>query len=82
VGLAVTRDGWPVRPWVFPGHTVDVTTGAQVKADLRGWQLSRGVCVGEAGMVSQEHLTTLSASGGQYLLCLPMRRGDEVTREV
>jgi hypothetical protein len=82
VGLAVTRDGLPVRHWVFPGHTVDVTTVAQVKADLRGWQLSRCVFVGDAGMVSQENLTALSASGGKYILCMPMRRGDEVTREV
>jgi len=51
VGWAVTRDGLPVRHWVFPGHTVDVTTVAQVKADIRGWHLSRWVCVGDAGMV-------------------------------
>jgi hypothetical protein len=82
IGLAVTRDGLPVRHWVFPGNTVDVTTVAQVKADLRGWKLSRCVFVGDAGMVSQENLTTLSASGGQYILCMPMRRGDEVTTEV
>jgi hypothetical protein len=82
VGLAVTRDGLPVRHWVFPGNTVDVTTVAQVKADLRGWQLSRCVFVGDAGMVSQDNLTKLSASGGKYILCMPMRRGDEVTREV
>jgi hypothetical protein len=82
VGLAVTRDGLPVRHWVFPGHTVDVTTVAQVKADLRGWHLSRCVCGRCGGMVSQEKLTTLSASGGNYLRCLPRRRGDEVTREV
>jgi hypothetical protein len=24
IGLAVTRDGLPVRHWVFPGNTVDV----------------------------------------------------------
>lgn len=82
VGLAVTRDGLPVRHWVFPGHTVDVSTVAQVKDDLRGWQLNRCVFVGDAGMVSQENLTTLGESGGKYILCRPMRRGDEVTREV
>jgi hypothetical protein len=82
IGLAVTRDGLPVRHWVFPGNTVDVTTVAQVKADLRGWKLSRCVFVGDAGMVSQANLTTLSESGGQYILCMPMRRGDEVTTEV
>ncbi len=42
VGLAVTRDGFPVRHWVFPGNTVDVTTVKRIKADLKGWQLSRG----------------------------------------
>jgi hypothetical protein len=26
VGLAVTRDGFPVKSWVFPGNTADVTT--------------------------------------------------------
>lgn len=82
VGLAVTRDGLPVRHWVFPGNTVDVSTVAQVKDDLRGWQLSRCVFVGDAGMVSQENLTKLGQSGGKYILCMPMRRGDEVTREV
>ena len=82
IGLAVTRDGLPVRHWVFPGHPVDVSTMAQVKDDLRGWKLSRGVCVGEAGMVAQGHLNTLSESGGQYILCMPMHRGDEVTTAV
>jgi hypothetical protein len=82
IGLAVTRDGLPVSHWVFPGHTVDVTTVAQVKADLKGWKLSRCVFVGDAGMVSQANLKTLSESGGKYILCMPMRRGDEVTTEV
>jgi DDE family transposase len=82
IGLAVTRDGLPVHHWVFPGNTVDVTTGAQVKDDLKGWKLSRCVFVGDAGMVSQENLKTLSESGGKYILCMPMRRGDEVTTEV
>src|SRR5215475_348571 len=82
VGLAVTRDGLPVRHWVFPGNTVDVSTVAQVKDDLRGWKLSRCVFVGDAGMVSQDNLSKLSESGGKYILCMPMRRGDEVTREV
>jgi hypothetical protein len=82
IGLAVTRDGLPVRHWVFPGNTVDVTTVAQVKDDLRGWKLSRCVFVGDAGMVSQDNLDRLSKSGGKYILCMPMRRGDEVATEV
>jgi transposase len=65
IGLAVTRDGLPVRHWVFPGNTVDVSTVAQVKADLRGWKLSRCVLVGDAGMVSQDNLDLLSKSGAR-----------------
>jgi hypothetical protein len=82
IGLAVTRDGLPVRHWIFPGNTVDVSTVAQVKDDLRGWKLNRCVFVGDAGMVSQENLDRLSKSGGKYILCMPMRRGDEITHEV
>ena len=82
IGLAVTRDGVPVRHWVCPGNTVDVTTVAQVKDDLKGWKLSRCVFVGDAGMVSQENLERLSTSGGTYIVCMPMRRGDEVPHDV
>ena len=82
VGLAVTRDGFPVRHWVFPGNTVDVTTVGQVKADLKGWQLGRCVFVGDAGMVSAANLKTLGLGGGKYIVCMPMRRGDEVTESV
>ncbi|MDP4029707.1 MAG: IS1634 family transposase [Gallionella sp.] len=82
VGLAATRDGFPVRHWVFPGNTVDVTTVARVKKDLSGWQLTRCLFVGDAGMASQANLQTLSKGGGKYLLAMPMRRSDEVTEEV
>jgi hypothetical protein len=82
VGLAVTREGFPVRHWVFPGNTVDVTTIEQVKADLRGWQLTRCLFVGDAGMVSEANLEVLSRGAGKYLLCMPMRRGDEITKQV
>ncbi len=33
-------------------------------------------------MVSQDNLKRLSESRGKYILCMPMRRGDEVTKEV
>ena len=82
IGLAVTRDGLPVRPWGFPGHTVDVSTIAQVQDDRRGGHLSRGVLVGDAGRGSQDHLKQLSERGGQDSLCRPRRRGDEVTTGV
>ena len=82
IGLAVTRDGFPVRHWIFPGNTVDVTTVAKVKEDLKGWQLSRCVFVGDAGMVSAENLSTLARAGGKYIVCMPIHRGSEVAKEV
>lgn len=82
VGLAVTRDGLPVRSWVFPGNTADVTTVEKVKEDLRGWRLGRCVFVGDAGMNSEENRRTLALGGGKYILASRMRADDEVTREV
>jgi transposase len=82
VGLAVTRDGLPVRSWVFPGNTVDVTTVEKVKQDLRGWRLGRCVFVGDAGMNSEENRRTLALGAGKYILAARMRAGDEVTKEV
>ncbi len=82
VGLAVTREGFPIRHWVFPGNTVDVTTVKKVREDLRGWKLSRCIFVGDAGMVSQENLHMLRRGGGHYIVCMPLRRGDEVTTMV
>ena len=75
VGLAMTRDGLPVRAWVFRGNTVDVKTVAQVKADLRGWKLTPRVFVGDAGMVSEANLEALGPGGGKYILCMPIKRG-------
>ena len=82
IGLAVTRDGFPVRHWIFPGNRVDVTTVEQVKQDLKGWRLTRCVFVGDAGMVSKANLETLAKGGGRYIVCMPIYPGGEVEREV
>ncbi len=82
VGLAVTRDGLPVRSWVFPGNTTDVTTVQQVKEDLRGWRLGRCVFVGDAGMNSEDNRRELALGAGKYILASRMRAGDEVTTNV
>jgi len=82
VGLAMTRDGLPIRSWVFRGDKVDVQTVAKVREDLRGWKLTRSIFVGDAGMVSEDNLKALAAGGGKYIVCTPMMRGDEVTKFV
>jgi len=78
----VTRDGLPVRSWVFSGETSDVTTVEKVKADLRGWRLGRCVFVGDAGMNSEANRHTLALGNGKYILATKMRAGDAVTTEV
>jgi hypothetical protein len=82
VALAVTRDGMPVRSWVLPGDTADVTTVARIKDDLRAWRLGRCVFVGDAGMYSAENLTALSRGLGRYILAVPMRKVKEIEAEV
>jgi transposase len=82
VGLAVTRDGLPVRSWVFPGNTADVTTVKRVREDLRGWRLGRCVFVGDAGMNSEDNRHELALGNGKYILAARLRAGDEVTKEV
>jgi transposase len=76
--VAVTRDGFPVRHWVFPGNTVDVTRMAKVKEGLKGLQFIRCLFVGDAGMLSQANFQALAKGGGKYLMAMPIRRGDEV----
>ena len=82
VGLAVTREGLPVRSWVFSGNTSDMATVERVKNDLKGWKLGRCVFVGDAGMNSKENRCKLSLSNGKYILATKLRDGGEVTREV
>jgi hypothetical protein len=82
VALAVTRDGMPVRSWVLPGDTADVTTVAKIKDDLRAWRLGRCVFVGDAGMYSAENLAALSRGLGRYILAVPMRKVKEIEAEV
>jgi len=82
VGLAVTRDGIPVKSWVFPGNTADVFTIEHVKKDLRGWKLNRCIFVTDAGMSSEENLHTLSRGGGHYITAMSCIKGSEVVNEV
>jgi hypothetical protein len=82
IALAVTRDGMPVRSWILPGDTADVSTVARIKDDLRAWRLGRCVFVGDAGMYSAENLAALSRGLGRYILAVPMRKVKEIEAEV
>jgi len=68
VGLAVTREGIPVRCWVLPGNQHDSQRVAQVQQDLNNCKLGRVVWVMDRGMTSDENRRILQKAGGQYIL--------------
>jgi transposase len=82
IALAVTRDGLPVRSWVFPGQTADANTVARIKADLRDWNLGRALLVADAGINSHQNRLELAKAGGTYLLATRLGRQAEVKEEV
>jgi transposase len=67
IGLAVTREGIPVRCWCWPGNTNDMTVIKQVKDDLRGWRLGRVVTVVDRGFASDDNLAYLTRAGGHWI---------------
>src|SRR6266498_1419055 len=75
IGLAVTREGIPVRVWVWPGNTNDQTVIAQVKDDLAGWRLGRVVWVVDRGFSSDENLRYPTRAGGHWIAGEKMRDG-------
>ena len=82
IALAVTRDGVPVRSWVFPGATPDVTTVQTIKDDLRTMRLGRVLFVGDAGLYSRANLDELAKGAGRYILATPIGRVKEIRDEV
>ena len=75
IGLAVTKEGIPVRCWCWPGNTTDVTVLPQVKDDLRDWRLGRIVTVIDRGFSSEANLAYLKRAGGHYIAGERMRDG-------
>jgi len=75
IGLAVTREGIPVRVWVWPGNTNDMSVLKEVKDDMRGWRLGRVVTVVDRGFSSDENLRYLTRAGGHWIAGERMRDG-------
>lgn len=75
VGMAVTRDGIPVRCWAWPGNTADSALIRQVKDDMRDWSLARIVWVADRGFTSAENRRYLQRAGGHYILGEKLRGG-------
>ena len=68
IGLAVTREGIPVRCWVLPGNQNDAKCVDQVQKDLNNWKLGNVVWAMDRGMTSEENRRNLQRAGGHYIL--------------
>jgi hypothetical protein len=75
IGMAVTRDGIPLRAWCWPGNTADSALIRQVKDDLRGQALSRVVWVADRGFTSAENRRYLRKGGNHYIIGERLRSG-------
>jgi hypothetical protein len=68
IGLAVTRDGIPVRCWCWPGNTADSTLIGQVRQDMRDWALGKVIYVADRGFSSAGNRRRLQAGAGGYII--------------
>ena len=75
IGMAVTRDGIPLRVWCWPGNTADSALIRQVKDDMRHWSLSRVVWVADRGFTSAENRRYLRKGGNHYIIGERLRSG-------
>ena len=81
IGLAVTREGIPVRVWCWPGNTSDMSVISEVKDDLRGWRLGRVITVVDRGFSSDANLAYLTRTGGHWIAGERMRDGSADAQE-
>jgi len=75
IGLAVTKEGIPVRCWCWPGNTTDTTVLPEVKDSMRGWRLGRVITVVDRGFSSEANLAYLRRAGGHYIAGERIRDG-------
>jgi hypothetical protein len=68
IGMAVTRDGIPVRVWCWPGNTADSALIRQVKDDMRDWTLSKIVWVADRGFSSEHNRRYLRQGDHAYII--------------
>lgn len=80
IGLAVTREGIPVRCWVLPGNQNDAKCVDQVQKDLNEWKLGNVIWAMDRGMTSEENRRNLQRAGGQYILGEKLR-GTNINEE-
>jgi Transposase DDE domain len=75
IGLAVTRDGIPVRVWCWPRNTADSALIRQVKQDMRDWSLGKIIWVADRGFSSARNRRFLLQGAGGYIIGEKLRSG-------
>ncbi len=80
IGLAVTREGIPIRCWVLPGNQNDAKCVDQVQKDLNDWKLGNVIWAMDRGMTSEENRRNLQRAGGHYILGEKLR-GPNINEE-
>src|SRR5262249_22104150 len=82
IGLAVTKEGLPVRVWCWPGSTSAQTTLPAVKDDIRDWRLGRVIPAVDRGFSSADNLAYLRRGGGHFIAGMRMRDGNPLVEQV
>jgi len=80
IGMAVTREGIPVRCWTFRGNASDQLIIRTVHDDLAGGKLNRVLWVADRGFSSVANRAYLQKGGGHYVLAEKLRGGSAETR--
>ena len=80
IGLAVTRDGIPVRCWCWPGSTSDSALIRQVKQDMRDWVLGKVIWVADRGFSSATNRRFLQQGAGGYLIGEKLRSASPLVK--
>jgi transposase len=81
IGLAVTREGIPVRCWSWPGNTADAAVVDEVQKDLAGWKLSRVVWVVDRGFAGEQQRIQFQRGGGHVIVGEKLRSAEKAIQE-
>jgi len=71
LGLAVTKDGFPIAYRIHPGNTVDAKTVQEIAADFRErFRIDRCLVIGDSGLLSADNAAQLTHLNLGYLMGL------------
>jgi len=78
VGVAVNTDAVPLKHWVHPGNTADVSTVEKAITDLEGLNVGRVVFVGDRAMGGRKNLAALRDRKIPFLIGVKLRKSTQV----